>query len=228
MKDLKFGDVVEVGNDILGWDKRIFVSYENNGSIICVTNNCTKNFIGGEVEFRCHRWPKEKWRYKQLISDEVREKLKEAIDSGVELKFELDSEEQSAELQKFLFDNGCAWHTLDIDIEETDKKYLILGSDQLLLFADNGDEEYFNNLTNKHFDLKTGEYENDEYVPFSYEDSKQFLGKSAEYKQEGYKGTIVGCTLDNIEIGSCVCTYESFLNKWQFEDGSKCGKLKGQ
>ena len=61
-----------------------------------------------------------------------------------------------------------------------------------------------------------------EYVPFTFEDAEQLIGKVVKSKDENWIEMITWC--DNDEASSI--PYSTLLYGYTFIDGSPCGKLK--
>lgn len=155
--ELKQGDIVEVNTGFVGtWNNRIFHSYNHNGAINTINFSDEDNFKEQSGIYRIDLICKNSWRKKQLISDEVRDKLKKLIDDGVDLKFRIESEEQSKELQEFLFSLGCSWVVYSKTVSYT-KKSVITVINMTVHWLSNIEESN----CDKEFDLKTGKIVND-------------------------------------------------------------------
>lgn len=61
-----------------------------------------------------------------------------------------------------------------------------------------------------------------EYIPFSFEDAEQLIGKVVKSKDENWIEMITWC--DNDEASSI--SYSNLLYGYTFIEGSPCGKLK--
>jgi hypothetical protein len=65
-----------------------------------------------------------------------------------------------------------------------------------------------------------------EYVPFTFDDYEQLIGKAVRQLILNYVNLIVKIREGAILIGDTYYNYEELLNKFEFLDGSPCGKLK--
>lgn len=67
-------------------------------------------------------------------------------------------------------------------------------------------------------------------VPFTFEDSHLFLNKAVRGKSPHsgtrMKSVVVSCNYDYVWLGTMATgiNYSRFLNEFEFEDGSPCGK----
>ena len=61
-----------------------------------------------------------------------------------------------------------------------------------------------------------------EYIPFTFEDAKQLIGKIVKSKESNWVEMIIWCS----DTSTSVADYEDLLSDNTFLDGSPCGKLK--
>jgi hypothetical protein len=113
--------------------------------------------------------------------------------------------------------------------EVWEKRYFIMNSlnNEFVCVADY-DEERFKNGQN--FNTYVWKYarkiKQPEYVPFTFDDYEQLIGKAVRQLILNYVNLIVKIREGAILIGDTYYNYEELLNKFEFLDGSPCGKLK--
>ena len=67
------------------------------------------------------------------------------------------------------------------------------------------------------------------YVPFTFEDAKDLIGKVIKSKKDNTVASIVMCTSLAVYYGSdSGCKYGYLFTEFTFLDGTPCGKIKNQ
>lgn len=62
------------------------------------------------------------------------------------------------------------------------------------------------------------------YVPFTFADAEQLIGKAVKEKTHGVFGIVTWVLHDCVEIGSDTITFSALFDWYTFLDGTPCGK----
>jgi hypothetical protein len=82
--------------------------------------------------------------------------------------------------------------------------------------------------TNPFWDWKELEYRikpSPEYVPFDFSDAKRLISEIIKHKEIGSLSVITNVNPKNITSSGTVIRYDTLLEKYEFLDGSACGKI---
>ena len=65
-----------------------------------------------------------------------------------------------------------------------------------------------------------------EYIPFDFSDAENLIGNIIRYKQTKSLSVITNVNPKNVTSSGTVIQYQDLIDKYEYTDGSICGKLK--